>query len=136
MKQKIFKDKYHIFEIEYKKNELTYTNVDEIIEALKVKIDNHPVISFIAIFDQYKHTSSLEGGEVSPAIKAAKNIVFCFGKELPTPEVLAVRPRSIGVCEMEDKFVLNFLEAPNDMANKTMEDFVKSLKAQKSLLGF
>ena len=121
MKQKIFKEKYHIFELEYKKDEIKYKNVDEIITALQVKIDAHPVLAFIAIFDQYKHTSSLEGSEINP------NIVFCFGKELPTPEVLAVRPRSIGVCEMKDSFVVNFLEAPNEMANKTMEDFVKSL---------
>ena len=127
MKQKIFKEKYHIFELEYKKDEIKYKNVDEIISALQVKIDSHPVLAFIAIFDQYKHTSSLEGSEINPNIKAAKNIVFCFGKELPTPEVLAVRPRSIGVCEMQDSFILNFLEAPNEMANKTMEDFVKSL---------
>ena len=127
MKQKVFKEKYHIFEIEYKKSELQYKSVDEIISALQVKIDAHPVIAFIAIFDQYKHTSSLKDGEINPNIKAAKNIVFCFGKELPTPEVLAVRPRSIGVCEMKDSFVVNFLEAPNEMANKTMEDFVKSL---------
>jgi hypothetical protein len=127
MKQKIFKEKYHIFELEYKKDEIKYKNVDEIISALQVKIDAHPVLAFIAIFDQYKHTSSLEGSEINPNIKAAKNIVFCFGKELPTPEVLAVRPRSIGVCEMKDSFIVNFLEAPNEMANKTMEDFVKSL---------
>ena len=127
MKQKIFKEKYHIFELEYKKDEIKYKNVDEIISALQVKIDAHPVLAFIAIFDQYKHTSSLEGSEINPNIKAAKNIVFCFGKELPTPEVLAVRPRSIGVCEMKDSFIVNFLEAPNDTANKTMEDFVKSL---------
>ena len=127
MKQKIFKEKYHIFELEYKKDEIKYKNVDEIISALQVKIDAHPVLAFIAIFDQYKHTSSLEGSEINPNIKAAKNIVFCFGKELPTPEVLAVRPRSIGVCEMKDSFIVNFLEAPNEMANKTMEEFVKSL---------
>ena len=127
MKQKIFKEKYHIFELEYKKDEIKYKNVDEIITALQVKIDAHPVLAFIAIFDQYKHTSSLEGSEINPNIKAAKNIVFCFGKELPTPEILAVRPRSIGVCEMKDSFVVNFLEAPNEMANKTMEGFVKSL---------
>ena len=127
MKQKIFKEKYHIFELEYKKSEIKYKSVDEIIAALQVKIDSHPVLAFIAIFDQYKHTSSLEGSEINPNIKAAKNIVFCFGKELPTPEVLAVRPRSIGVCEMKDSFIVNFLEAPNEMANKTMEDFVKSL---------
>lgn len=128
MEQKIFKEKYNIFEITYKKNELKYKSVDEIITALQVRIDAHPVAVFIAIFDQYKHTSSLEDGEINPNIKAAKNIIFCFGKELPTPEVLAVRPRSIGVCELEDSFVVNFMEAPNDTANKTMEEFVKSLK--------
>lgn len=127
MKQKIFKDKYHIFEVEYKKNELKFKSVDEIISALQVKIDAHPVLAFIAIFDQFKHTSSLENGEINLNIKAAKNIIFCFGKELPTPEVLAVRPRSIGVCETQESFVLNFLEAPNEIANKTMEEFVKSL---------
>ena len=127
MKQKIFKEKYHIFEIEYKKNEIKYTSVDEIIAALQIMIDKHPVIAFIAIFDQYKHTAGLKEGEINPNIKAAKNIIFCFGKELPTPEVLAVRPRSIGVCELENHFVVNFLEAPNDAANVTMEGFVKSL---------
>jgi hypothetical protein len=136
MKQKIFKEKYHIFEIEYKKNELKFKSVDEIITALQVKIDAHPVLTFIAIFDQYKHTSSLEDGEINPNIKAAKNIIFCFGKELPTPEVLAVRPRSIGVCETENSFVVNFLEAPNEAANKTMEEFVKSLKVERNLMGF
>ena len=127
MKQKVFKEKYHIFEIEYKKSELQYKSVDEIIAALQVKIDAHPVIAFIAIFDQYKHTASLKDGEINPSIKAAKNIIFCFGKELPTPEILAIRPRSIGVCELKDSFVVSFLEAPNDTANKTMEEFVKSL---------
>lgn len=127
MKQKIFKEKYHIFEIEYKKSELKFNNVDEIINELEKKVQSHPIISFIAIFDQYTHTSSLQMGEISSSIKAAKNIVFCFGKELPTPEVLAVRPRSIGVCELEDSYIVNFLEAPNDAANETMEMFVKSL---------
>ena len=128
MQQKIFKDKYHIFEIEYKKEELEFNSVDEIINALQVKIDAHPVIAFIAIFDQHAHTSSLEMGEINPKIKAAKNIVFCFGKEIPTPEVLAVRPRSIGVCELEDSYVINYLEAPNEAANDTMEKFILDLK--------
>lgn len=128
MTQKIFKEKYHIFEIVYKKGELKYNSVDEIISSLKDMIEKHPIISYIAIFDQYAHTNSLKMGEINPSIKAAKNIVFCFGKELPTAEVLAVRPRSIGVCEMEDSYIINFLEAPNDAANVTMENFIKSLK--------
>lgn len=127
MKQKIFKDKYHIFEIEFSKNEVDYKNVDEIIEVLKSKIEAHPVITYIAIFDQYKQTENLNG-EIRADIKDAKNIIFCFGKEIPTPEVLAVRPRSIGVVELTDSYMVNFLEAPNEQANKVMEDMIKGLK--------
>lgn len=127
MKQKVFKEKYHIFEIEFEKKELNYKNVDEIIAALKEKIDANEIIAFIATFDQYAHTVKIKG-DINPAIKDAKNIVFCFGKEVPTPEVLAVRPRAIGVVELEDSFVVNFLEAPNEQANVAMENIVKSIK--------
>lgn len=127
MKQKIFKDKYHIFEMEFEKSELAYENVDAILDTLKEKIDEHQVITYIARFDQYEQTKSINGS-IREDIKDAKNIVFCFGKEIPTPEVLAVRPRAIGVCELEDSFVVNFLEAPNEQANVIMEDMIKSLK--------
>jgi hypothetical protein len=53
---------------------------------------------------------------------------FCFGLEIPTPEVLAVRPRSIGVCETKNSFVINFLVAPNETANDTMKSFIKEIK--------
>lgn len=128
MEQKIFKEKYHIFEIKYKKDEISFNSVDEIIENLKGKMINHPVIAYISTFDQYAHTKSLEGSVINSEILDGKNIVFCFGKELPTPEILAVRPRSIGVCELEDHYVVNFLEAPNETANESMEALVKSLK--------
>ncbi len=127
MKQKIFKDKYHIFEIEFSKDELKFKNVNEILAALKDKIDAHPVIAYIATFDQFAQTKNLNG-EIREDIKDAKNVVFCFGKEIPAPEVLAVRPRAIGVCELEDLFIVNFLEAPNEQANVIMEDMIKSLK--------
>lgn len=127
MKQKIFKEKYHIFEIEFEKSELNFSSVDEIISAIKEKIDANEIIAYIATFNQFEHTKSIKG-EINPKIKDAKNIVFCFGKEIPTPEVLAVRPRSIGVVELEDSFVINFLEAPNEQANIAMENIIKSLK--------
>lgn len=127
MKQKIFKGKYHIFEIEYKKDELEFNSVDEIISAIKTKVDEHDVIAYIATFDHYTHTKRING-EINERILDAKNIVFCFGKEIPTPEVLAVRPRSIGVTELVDSYVVNFLEAPNDVANVVMQNIVKSLK--------
>jgi len=128
MQEKMFKEKYHIFEIEYKKEEIKYKNVDEIISFLEKKVKNHPIISFISIFDHYTHTKSLENSVISENILDAKNIIFCFGLEIPTPEVLAVRPRSIGVCETKDSFVINFLVAPNETANDTMKSFIKEIK--------
>jgi len=128
MTQKVFKEKYPIFELFIDKNETTCKTVDDVIAYFKEKIDAHPVAVYIATFDHYAHTSSLPEGNVNENIKAAKNIVFCFGKELPTPEVMAVRPRSIGVSDMGDKFVVIFMEAPNPQANEAMEAWSKALK--------
>jgi len=127
MKQSIFMEKYHIQEIDIKKSETSFTNVDEIIAFLKTKVDEHKVATYIAIFDHYAQTSSLEDGSIAPEILNAKNIVFCFGKELPKAQVLAIRPRSIGVVERSEDFVLSFLVAPNPMANGSMIEWCKSV---------
>ncbi|MCF6201997.1 MAG: hypothetical protein L3J42_07755 [Hydrogenimonas sp.] len=128
MRKKIFKDKYPIYEMELSKSESELATVDEIIDYLKGCVEEHPIAVFIGVFDHYAHTSSLAEGEIAEGIKEAKNIIFCFGKELPTPEVMAVRPRSIGVCDMGDRFVIAFMEAPNPQANEAMQKWVKSLK--------
>ncbi len=129
MKQITLMEKYPLFVLELPKEETDKRDIDAIIEYLKSKIEAHPVATFIAIFDHYAHTKSLPEGNVAEDIKAAKNIVFCFGKELPKAEVIGVRPRSIGVVEKEDRFILSFLEAPNPQANKAMEEWVLALKA-------
>ena len=128
MKQITLMEKYPLFVLELEKNETNKENVDEIIDYFKNKITAHPVATFIAIFDHYAHTKSLPEGNIAEDIKAAKNIVFCFGKELPKPEVMGVRPRSIGVAEKEDRFVISFLEAPNPQANAAMEEWAKGLR--------
>ena len=127
MKQITVMEKYPVFTIEISKDETTYKNVDEIIEYLQSQIEAHPVAVFIALFDHYTHTSTLEVGEVSKNIKDAKNLVFCFGKALPKAEVMAVRPRSFGVAELTDSFIISFLEAPNPEGNSAMEKWVKEL---------
>lgn len=38
--------------------------------------------------------------------------------------------RYIGVCDMKDKFVIDFLEASVQLANDTMEKWVKSITNQ------
>jgi len=127
MKQITVMEKYPVFTLRIEKSETDYQTIDEIFTYLKVQIDLHPIATYIGEFDHYAHTSSLEVGEVSKEIKAAKNLICCFGKVLPKPEVLAVRPRSIGVAELEDAFVVSFMEAPNPDANKAMEQWVKGL---------
>ncbi|RRS32157.1 MAG: hypothetical protein P794_01915 [Epsilonproteobacteria bacterium (ex Lamellibrachia satsuma)] len=127
MKQITVMEKYPVFTVEVKKEETSYKNVDEILNYLKSQIETHPVATYIGEFDHYTHTKNLEEGEIAKEIKDAKNIICCFGKKLPKAEVLAVRPRSIGVAEMADSFVVSFLEAPNPDANTAMEKWVKAI---------
>ena len=82
MTKTILMDKYPIFSLEVNKNETTFSNVDEIIQHLKGLVDSHPVAKYIAIFDHYAHTSSMEDGVITDEIKDAKNLIFCFGKQL------------------------------------------------------
>ncbi len=130
MRQIVVMEKYPVFTIEIDKDETKYKSVNEILAYLKGQIDAHPVAVYIGEFDHYSHTTSLSDGEISPDIRDAKNIICCFGKQLPKAEVLAVRPRSIGVAEMESSFVVSFLEAPNPQANDAMESWVKSIANQ------
>ncbi len=127
MKQMTILEKYPVFTLEIQKSETSYQTIDAIFAYLKTQIEAHPVATYIGEFDHYAHTMSLSDGKVAEGILAAKNIICCFGKVLPKPEVLAVRPRSIGVAEYKDRFVISFMEAPNPDANKAMESWVKGL---------
>ena len=128
MQQALLMEKYPVFYMELGKDETSFSSVDEIIAYLKEQVDAHPVATYIATFDHYSHTNSLPDGKISDHIKDAKNIVFCFGIALPDTKVLAVRPRSIGVCETDKGFDINFMEAPMPVANIAMEKWAKSLR--------
>jgi hypothetical protein len=127
MKQTLLQEKYPVFVAEIGKQETACQNVDDVVAYLKARIADNPKIKFIGVFDHYEHTRNL-GGEINPDIKAAVDVIFCFGFMLPNPQVLAVRPRAIGVADMGDKFVLSFMEAPMQPANEAMEAWVKGLR--------
>lgn len=126
MKQLLLQEKYPIFVLEIGKQETTCISVDDIAERLKAAIAADSRVAWIADFDHFAHTQKL-GGTIATEIKAARNLVFCFGLQLPNPQVLAVRPRSIGIADCGDKFVVNFLEAPMKPANEAMEGWAKAL---------
>lgn len=127
-----FMDKYPVHHINIPKSETSCTSVDDILVFFRSKIDTDPRACFISDFDHYAHTKSLEDGEVAAGIHAAKHIIFCFGIKLPNPLAMAARPRSIGVCEMDDCFSISFLEAPNPMMHQVMLGWVAELKKVKA----
>lgn len=128
MKKVTFKEKYPVFTLDILKTESRFSSVNDILSFFQEKIIDHPVAVFISTFDHFSHTKNLgELGKINSEIVDAKNIIFCFGKEIPSPFVLAVRPRSIGIVEYSEKFVISFMETPNPQATKTIEEWVKSV---------
>jgi len=128
MKQTLLQEKYPIYVAEISKQETRFQSVDEVVAYLQGKIAENAKVQYIGLFDHYAHTRNI-GGEINPDIRAAMDVIFCFGFALPNPEVLAIRPRSIGIADMGDKFVVSFLEAPMKPANEAMESWVKGLRS-------
>ena len=121
-------DKYPVYSLSIPKTETNFKNIDEIIEQLKSFIEAHPVAIYISTFDHYAHTKSLgEKGKMLQGLQGAKNLIFCFGKEIPNTQILAVRPRTISVSELENSFSIDFLEVPNEQLQVLVEKWVKSL---------
>ncbi|BFU77999.1 hypothetical protein ALC152_12140 [Arcobacter sp. 15-2] len=126
MKKTIFMEKYPIYTLELKKTEIAEKSVAEIIEYFKKQIETHPIAKFIAIFDHYSHTQNING-EINESILDVQNILFCFGTAIPDTKMVAVRPRSIGVCELENSFVIEFMEVPKEELNVVLENWSKEL---------
>lgn len=126
MKKTIFMDRYPVCSIEFLKSEIRFNSTKEVVEYFKEKISSHPVAEFIAVFDHYAHTKKLNGSIIDGLLDA-QNVVFCFGQAIPATKILAVRPRSIGVCEFEDKIIIDFMEPPKEELNKVMENWAKGL---------
>ncbi len=128
MKQTLLQETYPMFTLEVDKCETTFRSTDEIIGFLKDKIDTNRTASYIATFNHYAHTKNLDEGRIDKSIRDAKNIIFCFGYTIPSPQALGLRPRSIGVAEMEDSFVISFMEAPMPVANVAMETWAHGIR--------
>jgi hypothetical protein len=127
MEQFQLQEKYPVLELEIAKTDTDLRSVEEIADHVRKKIADTGKAAFIGVFDHYAHTQGL-GGEIAPGMSAAVNVVFCFGATLPAPRVLAVRPRSIGIADMGDAFVVNFMEAPTPAAQEAMTSWVEEVR--------
>jgi len=126
MEKTMFMDKYPVYTLKLEKSEVTCKNVLEIVDYFKNKIENHKIAKFIAVFDHYTHTKNLNGPIVDGLLDA-QNVIFCFGQAIPNTKMLAARPRSIGICEFDDYFVVEFIEAPKEELHALMETWAKGL---------
>ena len=123
-----FMEKYPTHHLDILKSATHFASVDDFMQFFSEKVETNPLAQKIAEFDHYAHTSSLPEGEIAPTIKAAKQLIFCFGIKLPNPLAMAPRPRSISICELEDRFTIVFMEAPNPAMHKTMLEWVAELQ--------
>ena len=127
MTRSILLDTHPMYAMKILKSETEVSDISQIIEHFKVKIEENPEAVFITVFDHYAHTKSLNGN-VLDSILDAKNLLFCFGHSIKNIEILAFRPKSIAICELEDSFVLEFLETPRPEVNAWIESWIKELK--------
>lgn len=130
MTESKFMDKYPIHTLTIQKQQTNLKSIDEILSHFKTKIDKHQIATYISIFDHYSHTQNIDG-EIDINILNAKNIIFCFGVAIPTTSILAVRPRSIGVAELKDSYVVEFMEAPNEKLHEVMKVWTKEILNNK-----
>lgn len=128
MKQTLLNERYPLFVLKLDRNETRFNSIDEICDYFRGCIEAHRCAHFISIFDHYAHTCALPDGHMASEIRAAKNVLFCFGLALPSPEILGLRPRSIGVAELDEQFVISFMETPMPVANAAMEDWALELR--------
>lgn len=125
MEQRVVFERYPVFVLEVPRCETDYASLEALAAYFIARIEAHPYARFIAEFDHFAHTRALPEGEINPAILDARNVVFCFGICIPDAESLALRPRSIGLAALEDRFVISFLETPMPLANSAMEQWAR-----------
>ena len=127
MKQIHFQEKYTITEVQVNKSETSLQSMAAVVAYFHEKIEANEKVAYIGTFDHLAHTQKI-GGEIEAGILGAMNVVFCFGFALPNAHVMAVRPRSIGICEYADKYVVTFMDAPMKPANDAMQAWALGLR--------
>jgi len=126
----LFNGKFPVYSVDLPKNK-QQSDLGTLVAHLKTKIQSHPIACHIADFDHYNHTKRA-GGEIPNGMINATNLIFCFGPKIEDGKMMAVRPRSFGIAEFEHHFSISFLEAPSEIANQTMMEWVQSLLCLQS----
>ena len=129
----MFKEEYPVMKEEWLKSELKDdVTVDDIVKEFVDKI-NEMWIKIFDVFDHYKWTvEKFPEWYIYPGIKAAKMIIFCWWQEIVSPYVFWVKPRNVWVVEMQDRFIISFLQIPNPKKMELCKEFLDNTKKKFS----
>jgi hypothetical protein len=127
MEQRIEYETLPVFVLDIPKSETDLKDADAVVAHFRARIEAHRCARFLGVFDHFSHTRSMSDGEIVNDIEDARCVVFCFGMSIPQPEILALRPRSIGIAVLRDRFVVTFLEPPMPVANSAMESWALAI---------
>jgi hypothetical protein len=121
MKETLNQVSYPLFTLEVSRDECRFPSLEALAEYFEACISEHPLALLVGRFDHLSHTGRLSEGWVDNEIQGAMSIVFCFGITLPDPTAMATRPRSIGITDLGDRWMISFLEAPMPVVNAALE---------------
>lgn len=127
MHQTVLHENFPVFIMRIEKSDCAFATLKEVVDYYVRQVEAHPFAQLIGVFDHHAHTRSLEEGDIAPEIQGAMNVVTCFGMAIPSAESLALGPRSIGIADVGDRFVVSFLETPMPIANSAMETWTRGL---------
>ncbi len=107
---------------ELEKSDRICQTVEDVGDYFRARIAENPKTQFIGVFDHFAHTRKIGGDWGGKSIREfARRRASSSASRSPHPQILALRPRSTGVADMGDRFVVSFMEAPVQRANVAME---------------
>ena len=121
-------DKYPVYFEELAKTDTDCTSTDDVVARLRANVEAATGATLIGVFDHRAHVAAHPKGKIAPEIKGSKHVLFCLSDAIPNPLIAAVRPRALSVVELEEKFVISFLEAPVEGPNKVMAGWIEGLR--------
>jgi hypothetical protein len=130
MKQIQLLDKYPVYVEELTKADTDCTSAGQVIARLREQVEAKPGATLIGVFDHYTHVKRQPDGKIADDVKDSKHLLFCLSNAIPNALVPAVRPRAISVVELEDSFVISYLEAPVEAPNQVMAGWIEALRKQ------
>ena len=126
MEKILSKNRYPIYKKVILKLSTHRKNIEDIVTFLENQIKNDDLATYITTYNHYQDLKAKKSLIIDDIVEA-KNIIFCFGSKLPNVEISAIRPRSFGIVETKDSFVISFLEAPGENGNKKMKKWVEQV---------